>query len=78
MVLFNNDLPGLVADRVHVGDAAAMRKGVAHLIELGHRRIGFICGRPGHSSAAGRLTGYLQALTGAGIPREETLIAGRD
>lgn len=78
VVLFNNDLTGLVADRVHLGDAAAMRKGVTHLIELGHRRIGFICGRSGHSSAAGRLAGYLEALAGAGIPRDETLIVGRD
>lgn len=78
VVLFNNDLPGLVADRVQIDDAGAMRTAVSHLIGLGHRRIGFIRGRPGHSSAAGRLAGYHEALSDAGIPLDDALIAGWD
>lgn len=48
-----------------------------HLISLGHRRIGFICGRPEIGSALLRLDGYKHALRQAGIePDEELIIPG--
>ncbi|MEV5716691.1 LacI family DNA-binding transcriptional regulator [Amycolatopsis mediterranei] len=45
-----------------------------HLLELGHRRIGFLAGRPDLQSAELRKTGYLRALTAAGITPDEDLI----
>ncbi|UUV30761.1 LacI family transcriptional regulator [Amycolatopsis roodepoortensis] len=45
-----------------------------HLLELGHRRIGFLAGRPDLESAELRKTGYLRALTAAGVPIDEDLI----
>jgi LacI family transcriptional regulator len=39
----------------------------AYLIELGHRRIGFIKGHPDHGAAIARLAGYQDALKAAGI-----------
>jgi LacI family transcriptional regulator len=39
-----------------------------YLIELGHRRIGFLAGRPDLRSAQLREAGYRQALADAGIP----------
>jgi len=39
-----------------------------HLIDLGHRRIGLIAGPPHASNALGRVEGYRQALTEAGLP----------
>jgi LacI family transcriptional regulator len=47
-----------------------------HLLDLGHRRIGLVCGPPYASSARDRHTGYHEALTEAGIAFDESLIAG--
>ena len=38
-----------------------------HLIELGHRRIGFMAGRPDLESSRLREAGFRQALSEAGI-----------
>lgn len=44
-----------------------------HLIELGHRRIGFVAGRPDLESARQREAGYHDALAEAGIPFDPQL-----
>ena len=53
-------------------EGAAMA--VEHLIGLGHRRIGFLAGRPDLESARRREAGYRAALTAAGITVDEALI----
>lgn len=45
-----------------------------HLIELGHRRIGFLAGRPDLESARRREAGYRAALEQAGIPFDPELV----
>ncbi len=52
----------------------ALQTGMAHLIELGHRRIGFITGLTGHIATEARLAGYRDGLAQAGIAPDETLI----
>lgn len=64
------DLPSIGID-----DFAAARAMTAHLVSLGHRRIGFISGRPNHASTRLRLDGHRAALADAGIEAEEALIA---
>jgi len=64
------DLPSIGID-----DFAAARAMTAHLVSLGHRRIGFISGRPNHASTRLRLDGYRAALGDAGIAPDEGLIA---
>lgn len=54
------------------------RDGVAHLIELGHRRIGFVRGTAYTGQSAERERGYRAALEAAGIDVDETLIAQGD
>jgi LacI family transcriptional regulator len=49
-----------------------------HLIGLGHRRIGFITGRPELQSAVHRLVGYEDALQQAGVPLDPDLIQTGD
>jgi LacI family transcriptional regulator len=49
-----------------------------YLIELGHRRIGFISGLTGLNSATERLEGYSAALSDHGIPLCDALIANGD
>lgn len=61
---------------------AANRRGakeaIEHLINLGHRRIGFITGTPGTSSARERLAGYRDALRDARIAYEPLLVVEGD
>lgn len=45
-----------------------------YLIELGHKRIGFIAGNPPSSSAHDRLEGYKAALSAHGIPFQPELV----
>ena len=63
------DLPTVESDSFG-GALTATR----HLIELGHRRIGFLAGRPDLRSAGLRDAGYRRALSDAGIPLDPTLI----
>lgn len=46
------------------GAAAAMTR---HLLDLGHRQIGFIKGHPGHIASIERLRGFVAALTEFGL-----------
>lgn len=45
-----------------------------YLIDLGHRRIGFIAGKENTSSAAERLEGYRAALQAHGLPFDPALV----
>lgn len=49
-----------------------------YLIDLGHRRIGFICGRPEIGSAGRRVKGYYDSLEKAGIPVDDALVLPGD
>ena len=49
-----------------------------YLLELGHKRIGFITGLAGIQSAKQRLDGYVAALTEYGIPIDQDLIISGD
>jgi LacI family transcriptional regulator/LacI family repressor for deo operon, udp, cdd, tsx, nupC, and nupG len=76
IVMVDADHPRLTnLCRVVVDDEAGGRLATEHLIGLGHRRIGFLgdqADNPFHfASTRDRLTGYRQALDGAGLrPRE--------
>lgn len=69
----NNDCPDCltVSGMNHAGALSAME----YLIGMGHRRIGFIGGRPDLQSAHERLEGYECALHQAGITPDPDLIA---
>jgi LacI family transcriptional regulator len=56
----------------HLGGHLATR----HLLDLGHRRVGLVCGPDYAPSARGRREGYEDALAAAGIPVDESLVAG--
>lgn len=61
-------------DSVSVEDQDAAQLGVKHLIDMGHRRIAIVTGPLALKNERRRLQGYRQALQGAGIPLEESLI----
>lgn len=60
---------------VYMDDAQAGDDMTTHLVNLGHRRIGFIKGHPNHMASDDRLFGYRRALDRAGIAYEPGLVA---
>lgn len=52
---------------VDVDNVRAAEEATRHLVELGHRRIGFVGGQPSHAASALRHEGYARAMRGAGI-----------
>jgi len=54
------------------------REAMRYLLELGHRRIAFITGRPEIDSGQRRLKGYRDALASAGLAVDQQLIAPGD
>ena len=67
-------------DRLSVGtdDRHAAYDLARHLIDLGHRRIGFIEGNPRHRASARRLQGFRDCLTDHGIAVDDALVAAGD
>ncbi len=60
---------------VFMDDVQAADDMTTHLINLGHRRIGFIKGHHNHMASDDRLFGYRRALDRAGIAYEPQLVA---
>lgn len=61
-------------DQIGVENVRSSEALVAHLIEHGHRRIGFVAGAPGISTSAERFDGYRAALERAGIAFDPDLV----
>lgn len=59
---------------VHADNLAGAMTATEHLVGLGHRRIGFLAGRPDLESARQREQGYRAALAAAGIAVDPQLI----
>lgn len=67
--------PGL---GVAINERHAATRVVEHLLELGHRRIGFVTGDPAHGASMARYQGYCDALARSGIALDPDLVsAGR-
>jgi LacI family transcriptional regulator len=56
------------------GDRQGARLATQHLVDLGHRRIGYINGMEDWIEAQNRLAGYCDVLTERGLPVDEALI----
>jgi LacI family transcriptional regulator len=72
----DSDAPGCTI--VNAANRAGTRDGIDYLIELGHRRIGFITGRPDVGAAIERLEGYGEAMRSAGLRVEDALVVQGD
>jgi LacI family transcriptional regulator len=73
VVFIQQDCPGVPC--VVLEDVQGGQLATQHLLDLGHRRIGFIKGRlPSAARAEERLTGYRQTLRAAGIEPDPNLV----
>ena len=78
MVLVNRILPSYTGDSVLTDNFQAGYMAVMHLLELGHKHIGFVRG-PGVSSASSqRFEGYRQALRNFSLPFNEEYVYESD
>jgi LacI family transcriptional regulator len=66
--------PDDIAPCIMINDHAASMSITQHLIDLGHKHIGFIAGQAEHMSTVERLKGYKDALTKNDITIDERLI----
>lgn len=64
-------VPGLQAPRVKIDNAAASGLAVAHLADLGHRRISHIAGPRGNVLSQARFNGLVDALRARGLAYPE-------
>ncbi|OZI45838.1 LacI family DNA-binding transcriptional regulator [Bordetella genomosp. 5] len=66
--------PSARGHAVRAPDRLAAQAMTAHLLGLGHRRIGFVRGHADHGVMHERLHGYRDALDDAGVAADESLI----
>jgi LacI family transcriptional regulator len=59
---------------VHIDDFRASREITAHVIGMGHRRIGYIKGDANQTASGSRYEGFVAALREAGITPEKNLV----
>lgn len=78
IVLINNQHPSEFVYSVTVDNAGGAREATRHLVELGHRRIGYIGDRFGFHSDTERFGGYRQVLEEADIGFDPELVAHGD
>jgi LacI family transcriptional regulator len=74
VVLIDRVLAGYDCDAVVLDNRAAVGEAMAHLIGLGHRRIGLIAGLPESFTGRERLEGYRESLGRAGLAEDPELI----
>ncbi|MEZ4735318.1 MAG: LacI family DNA-binding transcriptional regulator [Caldilineaceae bacterium] len=63
---------------VSATDGQGAQRMTEHLLQLGHRRIGFVMGNPDHHATQDRLEGYIAALQAHGIKVDKGLICAGD
>ena len=64
--------PAILPDEVRGG-----REATQALLELGHREIAYLTGKPSQWATKARLRGFRDALRGAGLdPRDQTVLSG--
>jgi LacI family transcriptional regulator len=73
IVSIGSDDRNLRHSTIGIDDARAAFQLTQHLLELGHRRIGFIGGPPRHRSSARRSAGYQAALLEYGLEPDPSL-----
>lgn len=71
MVAMCAAIPGLNIPTVVVQDREASRAAVEHLVQLGHRRLGYVSGPSGNVVEAERFAGFLEGVAKAGLNQRD-------
>jgi len=66
---------GALGDAVVIDERGGANAAVAHLIEHGHRRIGYVGGDPGGYRSQRLMLGYTEAMTAAGLPVDQAWLS---
>jgi LacI family transcriptional regulator, galactose operon repressor len=74
VVELDRQLAKVPCDAVVIDNHRGARAATAHLLELGHRRVGLLAAKTNWTSDAGRLQGYRAAHRAAGVPIEPRLV----
>jgi LacI family transcriptional regulator len=77
-VFVNRLFANCLRNCVGPGDRYGAQLATQHLVDLGHRRIGYINGKEDWIEAQNRLSGYRDILSKNGLPTEESLIRQGD
>jgi DNA-binding LacI/PurR family transcriptional regulator len=77
LVLVDQEMPGQDADLVTTDNELGGEEIVEHLIQLGHRRIGFV-GVPGISTVEARHRGYRRAMQAHGLSIDDAWVQVTD
>jgi len=59
---------------IGIDDYLAAREVTAHLLGLGHRRIGFILGKPDHAATGQRYLGFIDEMRARSVPVDMDLV----
>lgn len=78
IILVDSELADTSLDTVIVDNRTAARHVVGHLLDLGHRDIGIVCGPMTASFDRDRLAGFRDAFAGRGLTPPEHLILRGD
>jgi LacI family transcriptional regulator len=78
VVVFERMMPGVEVDAVEIDNFQGAYDATAHLVILGHRRIGCITGLVNSNLNDDRVRGYRQALEAGDIPFAAELVYGGD
>jgi DNA-binding LacI/PurR family transcriptional regulator len=78
LVTINRRNDALDADYVGVDNHAGINAGIDYLASLGHRRIAFVAGLEGSSSASDRLDAFIHGCARCGMTADPALIAQGD
>jgi len=73
-VVVKRRIPGRRMNCVISDDLSGAEMATSHLLDLGHRRIGFVCAKPHITFAQERLQGYREALGQRGIEPDSHLV----
>jgi LacI family transcriptional regulator len=63
---------------ISINDKLAAYELTQHLINLGHKRIGFVKGKPGHAASTSRFAGYVEAIKANGLIYQPSLCTEGD
>lgn len=73
--LVTSGQPAMGYSAVSINDRKAAQEMTQYLLELGHRRIGFVSGHPSHIASEQRFLGFKDAMEGAGLPVQAGQVA---